>query len=133
MRGKQDHTRERSLRRNQTEAERTLWQHLRNGRLLNYKFRRQHRIGPYYVDFYCAEAMLIIELDGSQHLQRSNYDEHRTLFLEVHGYRVQRFWNDEALVNLNLVLDAIAILLNAPHPPCGHPLPASGARDVIGG
>jgi len=133
MRGKQDHTRERTLRRNQTEAERSLWQHLRNRRLLNCKFRRQHRIGPYYVDFYCAAAMLIVEIDGSQHLEQSEYDQRRTRFLEAMGYRVQRFWNDEVLVNLDLVLDAIAVSLDAPHPPFGHPLPASGAREVAQG
>jgi len=126
MRGKRNHARERALRRDQTEAERLLWQHLRDGRLREFKFRRQHRIGPYYVDFYCAEARLVLELDGSQHLDNVEYDEQRTRFLESVGCRVQRFWNFDALRNLDRVLDAIATLLNAPHP---NPLPASGARE----
>ena len=115
MRGKRNHARERVLRRDQTEAERLLWQHLRNGRLLEFKFRRQHRIGPYYVDFYCAKARLVLELDGSQHLANVEYDEQRTRFLESLGCRVQRFWNFEALENPDRVLDRIANLLNAPH------------------
>ena len=129
MRSNQDHSRERTLRHDQTEAERMLWRQLRNSRLLNCKFRRQHRIGPYFVDFYCAEAALIIELDGSQHLEQSEYDAHRTHFLEALGYRVQRYWNDEVLAKMELVLDAIAFALEAaPHPPCGHLLPASGEK-----
>ncbi len=68
MRSKQDHTRERQLRRNQTEAERILWERLRDRRLAGFKFRRQHRVGPYYADFVCTEARLIVEPDGSQHL-----------------------------------------------------------------
>jgi len=75
----------------------------------------------------------LIELDGSQHLDQSEYDERRTQFLESLGYRVQRFWNDETLANLDLVLDLTATLLNTPHPPFGHPLPASGAREVVEG
>ena len=68
MRGKTNHARERRLRRDQTEAERVLWQRLRDRRLLGWKFRRQHRVGPYFADFACAEGHLIVELDGSQHL-----------------------------------------------------------------
>ena len=128
MRGKQDHSRERQLRHNQTAAERLLWHRLRNSRLLGFKFRRQHRIGAYYVDFYCAEARLVVELDSSQHLDQSGYDARRTQFLEAQGCRVQRFWNDEALASTDHVLEAIVIALTSPHPPFGHPLPASGAR-----
>jgi len=79
MRGKQDHSRERSLRRDQTEAERLLWQCLRKRDLLGHKFRRQHRIGPYYADFVCLSAWLVVELDGSQHLVRAEYDVTRSL------------------------------------------------------
>ena len=90
MRGKQDHSRERNLRRAQTDAEARLWNYLRDRRLEGYKFRRQHRIGRYFVDLVCAEASLIVELDGGQHAERESYDAARTTALEVAGYRVLR-------------------------------------------
>lgn len=129
MRGKQDHSRERALRHNQTEAERLLWQHLRAHRLQGCKFRRQHRIGPYIADFVCTDARLVVELDGSQHLDQSNHDETRTAFLEGQGYRVLRFWNDDVFLRMSAVLEAIVGALLTPLPPFGHPLPASGERD----
>jgi lysyl-tRNA synthetase class 2 len=121
MRGKQDHTRERQLRRDQTEAERQLWERLRDRRLAGFKFRRQHRIGPYYADFVCAAAMLVVELDGSQHLEQVDSDAARTRFLESLGYRVLRFWNDEAMVSTEDVLDAIFKALRPPHPAASQP------------
>ena len=123
MRGKRNHGRERRLRRVQTEAERALWQRLRDRRLLGCKFRRQQRIGPYFADFACVEAMLVVELDGSQHLTQQRHDDVRTSFLEAQGFRVLRFWNDDALRDTAAVLAAIATAL-APHPPFGHLLPA---------
>lgn len=78
MRGKQDHSRERSLRLDQTEAERMLWARLRSRRLQGFKFRRQHRIGPYIADFVCPECRLVIELDGSQHLDAVEHDAARS-------------------------------------------------------
>ncbi|MEO6065962.1 MAG: DUF559 domain-containing protein [Lysobacterales bacterium] len=105
-----------------------LWQHLRDRRLLGFKFRRQHRVGPYFADFACVEARVIIELDGSQHLDQSTYDQARTAHLEAEGYRVLRVWNNELTANLQGVLEAIVALVTAPHPPSGHPLPASGER-----
>ena len=128
MRSTQNHERERRLRRDQTEAERMLWQHLRDRRLLGWKFRRQHRIGPYFADFVCAEAGLVIELDGSQHLTQQRRDETRTRFLATHGLRVLRFWNDDVLRDTDLVLAAIMNAL-APHPPSGHLLPACGEKE----
>jgi very-short-patch-repair endonuclease len=92
MRGKEDHARERQLRKDQTEAEALLWSRLRNRRLENFRFRRQHRIGFYFADFACSERRLIIELDGGQHVDRADYDEARTRFLEGQGYCVLRFW-----------------------------------------
>lgn len=68
MRGRRSTHRERTLRRNSTEAEHALWQHLRGRRLLGLKFRRQHRIDRFFVDFACLENRLIVEVDGSQHL-----------------------------------------------------------------
>jgi very-short-patch-repair endonuclease len=116
MRGPQPHTRERSLRRQQTEAERRLWQHLRDRRLLGYKFRRQHRIDRFYPDFVCLQARLVVELDGSQHLDQQTYDDARTRCLHLHGYRVLRLWNDDVLLRIDDALAAIAAALAAPHP-----------------
>ena len=121
MRGNQDRSRERELRRNQTEAERHLWRFLRNRQLLGYRFRRQHPIGPYFADFACPEHRLVVELDGSQHLVFAAADVRRTRVLGAMGYRVVRFWNDDVLVRTEVVLEAIAaaLRLSAPGPsPC---------------
>src|SRR5262245_48532738 len=114
MRGKRDHSRERELRRNQTEAERHLWQYLRNRQLLGFNFRRQHRIGPYFADFACTELRLVVELDGSQHLVFADDDARRTRVLATMGYRVVRFWNDDVLVRTPVVLEAIVAALRLP-------------------
>ena len=116
MRGKRSHAREHSLRRNQTEAERALWTLLRDRRLLGVKFRRQHRLGPYIVDFAAVEQRLVVEVDGSQHLD-STSDETRTRYLEALGFSVLRFWNDDVLARRDLVLHSIALALDPPHPP----------------
>jgi lysyl-tRNA synthetase class 2 len=110
MRGKQDHSTERALRGERTDAELLIWQCLRNRRLHECKFRRQHRVGPFYLDFVCLEIGLIIELDGSQRLepQQQHADELRTLYLEKLGYRVLRFWDDEVLRETEAVLEEIA-------------------------
>ena len=94
----------RSLRRESTDAERLLWFHLRDRRL-GVKFRRQHPIGPYIVDFLSLEAALVIELDGSQH--QPHRDADRTRFLERRGHRVLRFWNHDLLVRTETVLEQI--------------------------
>jgi very-short-patch-repair endonuclease len=93
------------LRRNSTDAERRLWQHLRASRLNGFKFRRQHPIPPYIVDFVCASEYLVVELDGSQHTDAS--DAARTRFLEARGLRVLRFWDNDVLSNTDAVLEAI--------------------------
>ncbi len=86
----------RDLRRVATEAERRLWALLR-GRRLGVKFRRQHPIGPYVLDFFCAEHRLAIELDGGQHRRDSepSRDARRSELLAMHGIRVVRFTNRE--------------------------------------
>lgn len=94
----------RQLRRESTDAERLLWFHLRDRRL-GVKFRRQQPVGPFIVDFLSLEAMLIVELDGSQH--DDDIDAARTRFLERRGYRVLRFWNHDVLVRTESVLDVI--------------------------
>ena len=95
------------LRRQSTEAEKKLWQQLRNRQLNGLKFRRQAPIGPYIADFLAVDALLIIELDGGQHSARTDYDEKRTAWLEQQGYRVLRFWNNDILANTEGVIDVI--------------------------
>lgn len=95
----------RALRRNSTDAERRIWRHLRDRRLSGLKFRRQATVGCYVVDFLCAEKRLVVELDGGQHTAEG--DAARTARLEELGYRVIRFWNNDALGNADAVLEAI--------------------------
>jgi very-short-patch-repair endonuclease len=104
-------TRARALRRRSSEAEKTLWEHLRARRLHGYKFCRQVVIEPYIVDFMCLEAMLIIESDGGQHLEQKAYDALRTARLEHLGYRVLRFWNHQILGEIDAVLEQISSVL----------------------
>jgi very-short-patch-repair endonuclease len=97
----------RDLRHNATDAERCLWQHLRGRRLNGLKFRRQYPIAGYVADFACVEAKLVIELDGGQHLEQAECDTNRTRKMQVNGYRVLRFWNDDVLLRTEAVLDEI--------------------------
>jgi very-short-patch-repair endonuclease len=98
----------RELRQPQTPAEATLWRHLRN-RNLQYKFRRQHPIEFFIIDFYCADAKLLIEIDGDSHStkEQQEYDTARTEHLETLGYKVIRFTNNDARYNINAVVSAI--------------------------
>ena len=96
----------RALRRDMTEAEARLWHELRDRRLMGLKFRRQMPVAPYVADFLCAEAMLVVEIDGGQH-GGSASDATRTAFLRSRGFRVLRFWNDEVLRELDSVCDTI--------------------------
>ena len=105
----------RRLRREQTEAERKLWRHLRSRQLSYAKLRRPHPIGSFVVDFCCPERRLVIELDGSQHATRVEADQRRSLLLTTHGYSVLRFWNNEVMETMDAVLDRIALALNDPH------------------
>lgn len=95
----------RHLRQEATEAEQKLWYYLRGGRLNGYKFRRQHAVPPYIVDFYCAARRLVIELDGSQH--NVQVDEARTRYLASQGLNILRFWDNEVLQQTDTVLEAI--------------------------
>jgi very-short-patch-repair endonuclease len=101
----------RSLRKNQTDVERLLWQKLRNRQLLNVKFRRQFPIEPYIADFVCLELKLIIELDGSQHFDQIAYDNERTDFLKQRGFKVLRFWNNDVFKNTEGVLESIRLII----------------------
>jgi very-short-patch-repair endonuclease len=98
----------RELRQPHTAAEATLWRHLRN-RNLNYKFRRQHPIEVFIIDFYCARAKLLIEIDGESHLQKAQieYDQSRTEYLETLGYKVIRFTNEDVRYNIQAVVTEI--------------------------
>ena len=91
-------SRARRLRRVQTDAERKLWLRLRGRRLQGSKFRRQHSMGRFIVDFCCPEHALLVELDGRQRRFQLEEDRKRTAFLESRGYRVLRFWDHDALL-----------------------------------
>lgn len=97
----------RQLRSNCTDAENFMWQLLRAKRFMNLKFRRQHVIKPYIVDFYCHEIGLVIELDGGQHGtdEAIEYDAERTKFLEALGLTVVRYLNHEVLGRTDMVLE----------------------------
>jgi len=94
------------LRKESTPAERKLWSRIRNDQL-GVTFRRQHAMGKYIPDFCSPKAKLIIELDGSQHLEQQEYDEERTKYLELQGYKVIRFWNNDVVNNIDGVILAI--------------------------
>ncbi|MBK6276296.1 MAG: endonuclease domain-containing protein [Chitinophagales bacterium] len=102
-----------SLRKKQTDAEKLLWSNLRNRKLNGYKFRRQHAIKSYIVDFYCAEKMLSIEVDGEIHLKKEQieYDKNRTEELNLLEIKEIRFTNEEIDKNISLVLKKILIEL----------------------
>ena len=93
------------LRKHSSDAETKLWYHLRAGRLDGLTFLRQHPLPPWIADFYCSEAKLVVEIDGSQH--RDVEDAMRTRVLEQRGLCVLRFWNNDALENTAAVLDVI--------------------------
>jgi len=116
----------RNLRTNQTDAEQLLWKHLRNRLFMGTKFRRQQIIESYIVDFVCFEQRLIVEIDGGQHADQVERDARRTVYLESQGFRVVRFWNNEALNNIEGVLETIRSELISPHPA---PLP-QGERET---
>lgn len=113
-------TRARRLRRDQTDAERKLGMGLRSRQVNGAKFRRQHPIGRYIVDFCCPERGIVIELDGGHHTFQAQADERRTKFLVQRGYRVLRFWDHDALTNPDGVSHQILAAVNHPHP---NPLP----------
>ncbi|ADE10686.1 ATP-dependent RNA helicase HrpA [Sideroxydans lithotrophicus] len=129
----------RELRKNSTDAEQLLWQLLRSHQLLDHKFRRQHPLGSYILDFYCHETKLAIELDGGQHAEGAQlkHDEMRSAWLKTQGITVLRFWNNDVLTNTEGVLQTIFDCLSAhsltptPDGTTSHPTkPASG--QVVG-
>jgi very-short-patch-repair endonuclease len=114
--------RARALRRGATEAEKKLWQHLRQPPFKEHHFRRQATIGNYFADFASHQLRIVIEVDGGQHADNAA-DEQRTLYLATQGYRVLRFWNNDVLANVPGVLSAIDSAIRADRPPTPDPSP----------
>jgi len=112
----------RRLRKRETWAEKLVWSWLRGRRFSSYKFRRQHPLGIYCLDFFCEEAELAIELDGGQHgfPEQQNHDAEREKFLQSRGIKTLRFWNSHLRRNAQNIRDAIFNELQARVP---HPLP----------
>jgi very-short-patch-repair endonuclease len=105
---RQPTARSRELRNNPTDAERKLWGALSKRQLSGIRFNRQVPIRPYICDFVARSAKLIVEVDGGQHAINAAADRARTRFLESHGYRVIRFWNNDVLANIDGVVETIA-------------------------
>jgi very-short-patch-repair endonuclease len=105
--------RAKQLRHSQTEAERRLWNELRDRRLGGHKFRRQVPIGPFIADFVCREKRLVVEVDGATHGEDSEvvYDQRRSGFLAAHGFRILRVNNADVYTALSDVLDTILMKL----------------------
>ena len=103
------------LRKNTTDTEKYLWKYLRGNQLEGFKFRRQHPLDKYIVDFVNLERKIIIELDGGQHLENKK-DKLRDRWLEEQGYEVLRFWDNEVLDNIQGVLEIIRLKLSSPSP-----------------
>lgn len=121
-------SRAKALRREQTPTEHALWQHLRAKRFAGYKFRRQQPIGRYIVDFVCLARKLVVELDGSQHMERAAHDEQRDAWLRSQGFRVLRFWNNEWTGQREAVLERILRVLEEEPP---RPSPLTPLQDPL--
>ncbi|KGE53432.1 DUF559 domain-containing protein [Xanthomonas axonopodis pv. vasculorum] len=116
-------THARALRSDMTDAERELWRCLRGNQLQGFKFRRQHPVPPYIVDFCCIEVMLIVELDRSQH--QASSDQARTQWLQSRGGTVLLFWSNEVLLKLDAVVEMIFNVVATSYP---HPNPSLDGR-----
>lgn len=116
----------RRLRSEMTDAERRLWQCLRLRQVEGHKFRRQHPLGRYILDFVCLERRLVVEVDGGQHSEQQDYDETRTEWLRWRGFRVVRFWNNEIMNNIDGVMEAIRQALLEDIEPPSQPSPCDG-------
>ena len=100
--------RAKELRWDMTPAETALWERLQNKQLHGLKFRRQHPLHHFILDFYCHRHQLVIEVDGGIHNRQKAYDTARTEWLEQRGFRVMRFSNEQVLTDIEAVLDQIA-------------------------
>ncbi|MEQ1514087.1 MAG: DUF559 domain-containing protein [Lysobacteraceae bacterium] len=117
MRDRQKRDFARVLRANMTDAETELWKHLRCRQLLGCKFRRQHPIGPYVVDFACLDRRLVVEVDGGQHAESAS-DHARDACIMRLRFVVVRFWNHDVLTNIDAVCGIICehLVAASPHP-----------------
>jgi very-short-patch-repair endonuclease len=108
--------RARELRRKQTPTESLMWELLRDRRFMGLKFRRQHQVGDYLVDFYCDERKLALELDGPAHSDpaQMKHDKTRDAYLTAIGLTVLRFQNDDLIGDTEQVLQRIAAALSSP-------------------
>jgi very-short-patch-repair endonuclease len=97
-----------------TDAEQSIWKHLRMRQIEGCKFRRQYNLGDYIVDFACLERRLIIEVDGGQHSEQAEYDTKRDEWLRQQGFRVLRFWDNDVLIETDGVLETIRNELTPP-------------------
>ncbi|OLD50145.1 MAG: hypothetical protein AUI42_04685 [Actinobacteria bacterium 13_1_40CM_2_65_8] len=122
--------RSRKLRREQTAAEKRIWSRLRGKRFLGYKFRRQHAIGTYIVDFACLRSRLVIEIDGDSHGEdhAAELDGARTAWLQTQGLRVLRFWNHSVIEDIDSVMESVYYALECDAVPAHAPLP-DGERE----
>jgi adenine-specific DNA-methyltransferase len=116
-----------------SDAEKALWDLLRHRQIFGLKFRRQHPFGDYILDFVCLENKLVIELDGGQHVGQAEYDENRTQKLQVAGFRVIRFWDNEVLKEIGSVREKIWLVVQElqSHPPPNLPLEGGGIKEVL--
>jgi very-short-patch-repair endonuclease len=126
--------RARLLRRTDNDAERVLWSELKGRQLNGAKFTRQFPIGPYFADFACREARLVIELDGSQHVD-SEHDRRRDKFMAEEGWSVLRFSNVDALIEREAVINTILAALEQRLDPVEAPdlrfIAASNYREIL--
>jgi very-short-patch-repair endonuclease len=99
------------MRQEMTPAERLLWERLKSRRLDGFKFRAQHPVGPFILDFWCPAKKLVVEVDGEVHAQRRGYDRARTEQLEAHDYTVIRFTNEEVMLDIESVVQEIRRVL----------------------
>ena len=125
--------RARALRKQSTEAEKKLWQKLRRKQFQGLRFRRQYPLGPYFGDFVCLPARLVVEVDGASHtdFDQVQHDERRTHWLVSQNFHVLRFWNSDIFENIDGVIERIdAVMRESPFPPTpsreGRGLNASG-------
>lgn len=118
------------LRNNGTDVERLLWRRLRNSQLENIKFRRQQPIETYIVDFVSFDKKIVIELDGGQHSENSDYDKQRNACLIANGFTVLRFWNNDVIENIEGVLEVIRQQCLQQLPPPPNPLPQGAGEQI---
>jgi adenine-specific DNA-methyltransferase len=116
----------REMRGRMTDADALLWFLLRNRRIAGAKFRRQHPVGRYILDYYCVENKLGIELDGGQHSEATDYDRHRDDWLRSQGIRMLRVWNNQMLLETEGVMEVIYQAIIEEEPNQKAPLPQAG-------